>query len=104
MSRLLALTTPIVLAGCSLHDQIEDTAQSWQGQRLSQVEGAWGAPSQETDPMNWTRWTMGNDQGGWVVGFHTNSTDQIIDDHIVTTWGTLPSDLPNELAPKHQPF
>jgi|TARA_B100002003_G_scaffold250396_1_gene289690 hypothetical protein len=104
MNRLFALAIPIVLAGCSLHDQIEDTAQSWQGQRLSQVEGAWGAPSQATDPLNWTMWTMGNDQGGWVVGFHTHTADQIIDDHVVTTWGTLPNDLPSELAPKHRSF
>ncbi len=101
MRTLLSLTALLLLTGCSLHDQIESAAESWQGQPLALLEGAWGAPSEATDPQGWTTWTLGNDQGGWIVGFHTKPANHRIDDHTVTTWGTLPNDLPRELAPSH---
>jgi hypothetical protein len=104
MRYLFLLTATVCTAGCSLHDQIEGTASSWQGHHLPQVEAAWGAPSYATDAAGWTSWRLGNPQGGWIVGFHTSGDDQKIDDHSVTTWGRLPSDLPHELAPPPQAF
>ena len=101
---LLGLTTLILLAGCSLHDQIEDTANSWHGQTLSQVEAAWGAPSVATNDQSWTTWRLGNDAGGWIVKFHSDTSKHTIDKQEVSTWGTLPNDLPHELAPKHHLF
>lgn len=100
----LCLSTLVILAGCSLHDQIENTADSWHGQTLSEVQGAWGAPSLATTDQGWTTWRLGNDDGGWIVKFHINASEHTIDKQHVTTWGTLPSDLPHELAPKHHTF
>lgn len=104
MHYLLCLATLVILAGCSLHDKIEDSADSWNGQTLSEVEAAWGAPSLATTDNGWTTWRLGNDAGGWIVKFHTSTSKHTIDKQHVKTWGTLPSDLPRELAPKRHLF
>jgi len=104
MRYLLILTAILCVSACSLHAEIEDTASSWQGHQLAQVQAAWGAPSTATDAGGWTSWKLGNPDGGWIVRFHTDNRSGRIDEHEVSTWGTLPSDLPHELAPNHHTF
>ena len=102
MRYLPTLLALLLAAGCSLHDEIDSTASSWQGHPLEEVEAAWGPPVFWPAPANWTTWRLGNDQGGWIVRFHTDDKGRI-NAHTVTTWGTLPNDLPHELAPS-RPF
>lgn len=98
--RRLSPIMPLLLfcAACSMRGEINDSAASWQGHQLMQVEAAWGAPSTATTIERWTSWREGNGQGGWIVRFHTDEHGRI-DKHDVTTWGALPPDIVPGIAP-----
>ena len=74
------------------------SADSWHGHTLREVEASWGAPAYRTTQDRWTTWRVGNEQGGWIIKFKTNSEGRI-DTSTVHTWGTLPNQMPDELAP-----
>lgn len=81
-----------------MKQEIHDSASSWTGHTLAQVEGAWGAPSDATSNANWTTWQEVSPTGGWIVRFHTDAHERI-DTHEVTSWGTMPDDIVPSTAP-----